>query len=91
MFPQMGAAGGPYARSVKPRTITLGAMPDPGLIFDAVMGRTDYKKHPNNVSSILWYWATIIIHGKYHLPTPVFLVAMKQPGRVAETGADYSR
>ncbi|TQN71563.1 Linoleate 10R-lipoxygenase [Colletotrichum shisoi] len=79
MFPQMGAAGGPYARSVKPRIITLGAMPDPGLVFDAVMGRTDYKKHPNNVSSILWYWATIIIHGKYHLPTPVFLVAMKQP------------
>ncbi|KAJ0163325.1 Linoleate 10R-lipoxygenase [Colletotrichum tanaceti] len=64
MFPQLGAAGGPYARSVKPRIITLGAMPDPGLVFDAVMGRTDYKKHPNNVSSILWYWATIIIHGK---------------------------
>ncbi|GJC85452.1 psi-producing oxygenase A [Colletotrichum liriopes] len=62
MFPQLGAAGGPYARSVKPRIITLGAMPDPGLIFDAVMGRTSYKKHPNNVSSILWYWATIIIH-----------------------------
>ncbi|KAK2035237.1 linoleate diol synthase [Colletotrichum zoysiae] len=62
MFPQLGAAGGAYARSVKPRIVTLGAMPDPGLIFDAVMGRTNYKKHPNNVSSILWYWATIIIH-----------------------------
>lgn len=63
MLPRLGAAGGPYARSVKPRIVTLGAMPDPGLIFDAVMGRTSYKKHPNNVSSILWYWATIIIHG----------------------------
>ncbi|KXH26512.1 linoleate diol synthase [Colletotrichum salicis] len=62
MLPRLGAAGGPYARSVKPRIVTLGAMPDPGLIFDAVMGRTSYKKHPNNVSSILWYWATIIIH-----------------------------
>ncbi|OLN90159.1 Linoleate 10R-lipoxygenase [Colletotrichum chlorophyti] len=62
MFPKLGAAGGPYARSVKPRVVTLGAMPDPGLVFDSVMGRTTYKKHPNNVSSILWYWATIIIH-----------------------------
>jgi len=26
------------------------------------MARDEYKKHPNNVSSILWYWATIIIH-----------------------------
>lgn len=41
-----------------------GALPDPSLIFDSVMRRNEYKKHPNNVSSILWYWATIIIHGE---------------------------
>lgn len=26
------------------------------------MKRTEYKKHPNNVSSVLWNWAAIIIH-----------------------------
>ncbi|KAF6838515.1 linoleate diol synthase [Colletotrichum musicola] len=62
LYPLLGAANQPYARSVKPRIVTLGAMPDPGLVFDSIMGRRAFKKHPNNVSSILWYWATIIIH-----------------------------
>ncbi|KAI1800009.1 heme peroxidase [Daldinia bambusicola] len=60
--PQLGAAGSTYARSCRPGIVPLGAMPDPGLIFDSVMKRTKYRKHPNNVSSVLWYWATIIIH-----------------------------
>ncbi|KAI0847017.1 heme peroxidase [Daldinia vernicosa] len=60
--PQLGAAGSTYARSCRPGIVPLGAMPDPGLIFEAVMKRTKYRKHPNNVSSVLWYWATIIIH-----------------------------
>lgn len=29
------------------------------------MARDGFRKNPNNVSSILWYWATIIIHGEY--------------------------
>jgi hypothetical protein len=58
----MGAAGTFYARSVRPSVVQPAALPDPGLIFDSVMGRNAFKKHPNNVSSILWYWATIIIH-----------------------------
>ncbi|KAM7213392.1 hem peroxidase [Rhypophila decipiens] len=62
MFPQLGAAGSPYARSVRPNVIRQGALPDPALVYDSVMKRTEYKKHPNNVSSILWYWASIIIH-----------------------------
>lgn len=64
LYPQMGAAGTTYARSVRPTIMSPGALPDPGLIYDSVMKRssTGYKKHPNNVSSILWYWATIIIH-----------------------------
>jgi hypothetical protein len=28
------------------------------------MAREGFRKNPNNVSSILWYWATIIIHGR---------------------------
>lgn len=64
LYPQMGAAGTTYARSVRPTIMPPGALPDPGLIYDSVMKRPNsgYKKHPNNVSSILWYWATIIIH-----------------------------
>jgi len=64
MFPQLGAAGTAYARSVRPNVIRQGALPDPALIYDSVMKRTEYKKHPNNVSSVLWYWASIIIHGQ---------------------------
>ncbi|KAK7739760.1 hypothetical protein SLS53_005730 [Cytospora paraplurivora] len=64
LYPQMGAAGTIYARSVRPTIMPPGALPDPGLIYDSVMKRpsSGYRKHPNNVSSILWYWATIIIH-----------------------------
>ncbi|KAH6847782.1 heme peroxidase [Chaetomium sp. MPI-CAGE-AT-0009] len=62
MFPQLGAAGTPYARSVNATVLRPGALPDPNLVYDSVMKRTEYKKHPNNVSSILWYWASIIIH-----------------------------
>jgi hypothetical protein len=43
-------------------TINRGALPDPGLIFDAVFARKTFRKHPNNVSSILFYWASLIIH-----------------------------
>ncbi|OTB02795.1 hypothetical protein M426DRAFT_61578 [Hypoxylon sp. CI-4A] len=62
MNPQLGAAGSRYARSCRPGIMPLGALPDPGLIFESIMKRTEYRKHPNNVSSVLWYWATIIIH-----------------------------
>ncbi|KAJ9645772.1 hypothetical protein H2199_002812 [Coniosporium tulheliwenetii] len=62
MYPHLGAANTPYARSVQPITIQPGALPDPGLIFDSVFARNTYTKHPNNVSSILFYWASLIIH-----------------------------
>ena len=67
MFPQLGAAGTSYARSVNPTVLRPGALPDPSLIYDSVMKRTEYKKHPNNVSSVLWYWASIVIHGGYEI------------------------
>lgn len=63
LMPQLGAAGTPYARTCKPRGTALGALPDPESLFEAIMARDIFKKSPNNVSSILWCWATIIIHG----------------------------
>ncbi|TKA77124.1 hypothetical protein B0A49_03229 [Cryomyces minteri] len=62
MYPHLGAANTPYARSVQPNTIQPGALPDPGLIFDSIFARNTYTQHPNNVSSILFYWASLIIH-----------------------------
>jgi cytochrome P450 len=62
MFPMLGAANTHYARSCKPRKAAPGALPDPNQIFEALFARTNFKQHPNNVSSILWYWATIITH-----------------------------
>ncbi|KAF2099021.1 heme peroxidase [Rhizodiscina lignyota] len=62
MYPHLGAANTPYARSVIPKTIQPGALPDPGLIFDCLFARNEFTKHPNNVSSILFYWASLIIH-----------------------------
>lgn len=61
-YPHLGAANTPYARSCKPSIVPPGSLPDPGVIFDCVMKRYEYKPHPNGVSSILWYWASIIIH-----------------------------
>ncbi|GAW12865.1 hypothetical protein ANO14919_022360 [Xylariales sp. No.14919] len=59
--PTIGAANTPYARTCRP-SIQVGALPDPELIYETIMKRTNYRKHPNNVSSVLWYWADIIIH-----------------------------
>lgn len=68
MFPHVGAANTPYARSVFPGTIQPGALPDPGLIFDSLYARDEFKPSPNNVSSVLFYWASLIIHGQQKSP-----------------------
>ena len=62
MYPHLGAANTPYARSVSPNTLSPGALPDPALIFDSVMARKEFKPHPNKVSSVFFYWASLIIH-----------------------------
>lgn len=62
LYPDWGKACTPYARSVRPETLQPGSLPDPGLIFDAVFARETYREHPNKVSSVLYYWASLIIH-----------------------------
>jgi linoleate 10R-lipoxygenase len=62
MFPKLGAANTPYARSVRPCTIQPGAYPDAGLIFDSVLAREEFKPNPNKVSSIFFNWASLVIH-----------------------------
>lgn len=58
MYPHLGAANTPYARSVNTSTLSHGAMPDPGLIFDSVMVRDKFREHPNKVSSVFFYWVS---------------------------------
>lgn len=62
LHPTLGAAHQPYARTVKPQTLHSGALPDPGVIFDTVLARKKPEPHPNKISSILFYLASIIIH-----------------------------
>lgn len=62
-FPELGAANTPYARSAQPKVLQNIALPDPGAIFDSLMVRGDtFAPHPNKISSMLFYLATIIIH-----------------------------
>jgi linoleate 8R-lipoxygenase/9,12-octadecadienoate 8-hydroperoxide 8R-isomerase len=62
-IPDLGAAGSPYARSATPIILQNIALPDPGVIFDSLMDRgSKFEAHPNKISSMLFYLATIIIH-----------------------------
>ncbi|KAJ5758694.1 hypothetical protein N7520_005850 [Penicillium odoratum] len=62
--PDLGKAGSPYARTVPKMKHLHGVPPDPGLLFDLLMARSDetFKENPAGVSSVLFYHATIIIH-----------------------------
>ncbi|KAK7230147.1 hypothetical protein V2G26_002317 [Clonostachys chloroleuca] len=62
LYPKLGMAGTPYVKSVTP--LTLGRpYPDPGEVFDKLLARQGPpKEHPNKISSMLFYMATIIIH-----------------------------
>lgn len=62
--PDMGKAGQPYARSVRPQVFQNAALPDPGLVFDSLLVRDEskFEPHPNKISSQMFYLATVIIH-----------------------------
>lgn len=63
MYPQLGAAGSHYARSVVGTHLRSATLPDPGLIFDTLLRRDGLaRESPTKVSSHLFYFATIIIH-----------------------------
>ncbi|KAJ9312670.1 heme peroxidase [Paecilomyces variotii] len=62
MAPHIGQAGSSYARSVRPKTMLPGALPEPDVLFDCLLERKKFKEHPNKISSILFYIASIIIH-----------------------------
>ena len=65
LWPHIGKAGMPYARSVRPRKMQP-PRPDPGVVFDSVLARKEFVPHPNKISSVLFYLASIIIHDCFH-------------------------
>ena len=63
LSPHLGQAGAPYAKTVPSKTHPLGALPDPGDIFDRLMAREENgRESSSGLSSMLIYHATIIIH-----------------------------
>ena len=65
--PHLGRAGSTYARSVKPMTKLPGSLPDAYTVFDGIFSRgkddENFRPSNNNISSMLFYIASIIIHG----------------------------
>ncbi|EEH45501.2 uncharacterized protein PADG_01651 [Paracoccidioides brasiliensis Pb18] len=62
LWPQIGAAGSSYARTVPPKSIQPTVLPDPGTLFDSLLVRKRFEPHPNRISSMLFYMATVITH-----------------------------
>ena len=63
IHPHLGQANSPYAKTVPSKTHSLGALPDPGDLFDRLMAReSGGRKSTSGLSAMLIYHATIIIH-----------------------------
>ncbi|KAH8896764.1 fatty acid oxygenase [Thozetella sp. PMI_491] len=63
MYPQLGASGSHYARTVVGTGMRPVALPDPGMIFDVLLRREGpAKEHPTKISSFLFYFAILITH-----------------------------
>ncbi|EEB87744.1 hypothetical protein MPER_14791, partial [Moniliophthora perniciosa FA553] len=59
----MGKAGTPYARSVsQTHSLSNRELPDPGLIFDTLLKRDGFVKHPAGLSSLMFSFAALVIH-----------------------------
>ncbi|KAH0828618.1 heme peroxidase [Lanmaoa asiatica] len=72
LFPSLGQAGQPYARSVPSTHIqTLPSLPDPGLVFDSLLCRRsgDFIPHPGGLSSLFFAFADLIIHSIFNTNT----------------------
>lgn len=65
LWPHIGAAKQPYAKSVRARRMQA-PRPDPEVVYEAVLKRKKFEPHPNNISSVLFYVASIIIHDCFH-------------------------
>lgn len=67
LFPDLGKANTPYARTV-PSTLQtpLSALPDPGLVFDTLLRRDKFRPHPGGVSGLFFAFADLVIHSIFN-------------------------
>jgi hypothetical protein len=67
LFPTLGQAGSPYARSVPSTNISpKSALPDPGLVFDTLLKRDKFTEHPSGMSSLFFAFADLVIHSIFN-------------------------
>ncbi|KAJ7915743.1 heme peroxidase [Mycena leptocephala] len=67
LFPGLGKANAPYARSVPAANFSPPAtLPDAGLIFDTLMSREKFEEHPGGVSALFFAFAELIIHSVFN-------------------------
>lgn len=70
LSPHLGQAGAPYAKTVPSITHPLGALPDPGDLFDKLLARQEGGRESHSgLSSMLIYHATLIIHDIFRTNT----------------------
>ncbi|KAG1742705.1 heme peroxidase [Suillus paluster] len=61
--PGIGKAGTPYARSVQQSNpLPRNQMPDAGLVFDTLLRRKKFVKHPAGLSALMFAFAALVIH-----------------------------
>lgn len=64
--PDMGKAGTPYSRSCSSTAaLSESELPDPGLIFDLLIKREEFKPHPAGLSGLFFNFATSVIHSVF--------------------------
>ncbi|KAG2138289.1 heme peroxidase [Suillus clintonianus] len=62
-IPDLGKAGTPYARSVQQSNpLPRNQMPDAGLVFDTLLCREEFVKHPAGLSALMFSFAALVIH-----------------------------
>ncbi|KAI0783170.1 heme peroxidase [Abortiporus biennis] len=63
LFPSLGQAGQPYARSVQGKyPLPLNNLPDPGSVFDSLLKARDWKPHPGGNSALTFAYASLVTH-----------------------------
>ncbi|KAF8916280.1 heme peroxidase [Mucidula mucida] len=63
LAPDMGKAGTPYSRSVQQiHPLSPKDLPDAGLVFDTLLQREKFVKHPGGLSSLMFGFAALVIH-----------------------------
>ncbi|KAF8809484.1 linoleate diol synthase [Phlegmacium glaucopus] len=62
-LPDLGKAGTPYCRSVQQSNqLPRNQLPDAGLVFDTLLKREGFVKHPGGLSSLMFSFAPLVIH-----------------------------